>query len=138
MFQVAGWTDAGFAPTLAPIEEEYFSTISQPAAATAYEAENKRKYITLDDGSSWDYIRNQVAQDSALPYLSQDEPMRTGSQVSFAKPVILDYRFQWNYQPTGQVVGATDADDPVSTENDRETTAPAVGRPIHPAIAWLR
>jgi peptide/nickel transport system substrate-binding protein len=34
---VAGWTDAGFAPTLTPIEEEYFSTISQPAAATAYD-----------------------------------------------------------------------------------------------------
>ena len=97
------------------------------AAATAYEAENKQKYITLDDGSSWDYIRNPVAQDSPLPYLSQDEPMRTGSQVSFAKPVILDYRFQWNYQPTGQIVGATDGDDPVTTENDREYTAPVVG-----------
>jgi len=97
------------------------------AAATAYEAENTKKYVTLDDGSSWDYIRNETAQDSALPYLSQDEPMRTGSQVTFTKPVILDYRFQWNYQPTGHVVGATDADDPVSTENDRETTAPAVG-----------
>ena len=34
---VAGWTDAGFAPTLVPIEEEYFSTISQPAAASAYD-----------------------------------------------------------------------------------------------------
>lgn len=97
------------------------------AAATAYEAENKKKYVTLDDGSSWDYIRNETAQDSPLPYLSQAEPMRTGSQVTFSKPVILDYRFQWNYQPTGQVVGATDAEDPVSTENDRETTAPAVG-----------
>ena len=97
------------------------------AAATAYEAENKKKYITLDDGSSWDYIRSETAQDSPLPYLSQDEPMRTASQVTFGKPVILDYRFQWNYQPTGQVVGPTDADDPVSTENDRETTAPAVG-----------
>ncbi|KGN38930.1 ExeM/NucH family extracellular endonuclease [Knoellia aerolata] len=97
------------------------------AAATAYEAENKRKYITLDDGSSWNYMSNRTAQASALPYLSQEEPMRTGSQVSFAKPVILDYRFQWNYQPTGQVVGSTDSDDPVTTENDRELTAPAVG-----------
>ena len=34
---VAGWTDAGFAPTLAPLEDEYFSTITQPAAATAYD-----------------------------------------------------------------------------------------------------
>ncbi|MFW5468710.1 ABC transporter substrate-binding protein [Knoellia sp. CPCC 206435] len=34
---VAGWTDAGFTPTLVPLEEEYFSTISQPAAATTYD-----------------------------------------------------------------------------------------------------
>ena len=51
--------------------------------------------------------------------------MRTGSQVTFAKPVILDYRFQWNHQPTGQIVGATDADDPLTTENDREAAPPA-------------
>lgn len=97
------------------------------AAATAYEAENRKKYITLDDGSSSDYLRNAAAQDSPLPYLSQDEPMRTGSQVTFAKPVILDYRFQWNYQPTGHIVGATDDQDPVKTENDREAAPPAVG-----------
>lgn len=97
------------------------------AAAAAYEAENLKKYVTLDDGSSWDYIRNATAQDSPLPYLSQAEPMRTGSQVSFAKPVILDYRFQWNYQPTGQIVGSTDSEDPLTTENDREFTPPSVG-----------
>ncbi|PRY54676.1 hypothetical protein BCF74_1247 [Knoellia remsis] len=101
--------------------------VAPGAAAAAYEAENRKKYITLDDGSSWDYLRNATAQDSPLPYLSQAEPMRTGSQLTFAKPVILDYRFQWNYQPTGQVVGPTDSDDPVVTENDREATPPATG-----------
>ncbi|KGN38564.1 ExeM/NucH family extracellular endonuclease [Knoellia subterranea] len=97
------------------------------AEAAAYEAENLKKYITLDDGSSANYLRNAAAQDSPLPYLSQDEPMRTGSHVTFTKPVILDYRFQWNYQPVGHIVGATDADDPITTENDREFTAPKVG-----------
>lgn len=101
--------------------------VAPGAAAAEYEAENLKKYITLDDGSSWDYMRNTTAQGSPLPYLSQEEPMRTGSQVTFAKPVILDYRFQWNYQPTGQIVGATDADDPLTTENDREAAPPAVG-----------
>ena len=97
------------------------------APAAAYEAGNLKKYITLDDGSSWDYVRNSTAKDSPLPYLSQSEPMRTGSQVTFATPVILDYRFQWNYQPTGQIVGSTDPDDPLVTENDREVTPPSVG-----------
>ena len=97
------------------------------AAAAAYEAENLRKYITLDDGSSWDYMRNATAQRSPLPYLSAQEPMRTDSQVAFVQPVILDYRFQWNYQPTGQIVGSTDEQDPLQTENDREYEVPAVG-----------
>ncbi len=95
--------------------------------AAAYEAAQLPKYITLDDGSSWDYMRNTTAQKSPLPYLSQDEPMRTDSQVTFVQPVILDYRFQWNYQPTGQIVGSTDEQDPLQTENDRPTAAPAVG-----------
>lgn len=95
--------------------------------AVAYEAANQAKLITLDDGSSWNYMTNTTAQRSALPYLSAAEPMRTGSQLTFTKPVILDFRFQWNYQPTGQIVGATDADDPVTSENDREATVPDVG-----------
>ncbi|WP_083652584.1 ExeM/NucH family extracellular endonuclease [Serinicoccus sp. CNJ-927] len=95
--------------------------------AEAYEAANQERYITLDDGSSWDYLRNSTAQSSALPYLSAEEPHRTGSQVTFASPVILDYRFQWNYQPVGQVVGSESAVDPITSENDREVDPPAVG-----------
>jgi len=98
--------------------------------AEAYEAENLKKYITLDDGSSWDYMKNKTAQDSRLPYLSQDTPMRTGSQVSFDKPVILDFRFQWNFQPTGHVVGHDSENIPIKSENDRPATAPRVGGDI--------
>ncbi|HHU10942.1 MAG TPA: ExeM/NucH family extracellular endonuclease [Intrasporangiaceae bacterium] len=94
--------------------------------ALAYEADNRTKYITLDDGSSWDYTRNRTAQFSPLPYLSAQTPMRTASQVTFSQPVILDYRFQWNYQPTGQVVGATSEYVPVASENDRPASAPAL------------
>lgn len=100
------------------------------AAATAYEAANQELYITLDDGSSWDYTRftdTIPAEDSPLPYLSAATPMRTASQVTFSQPVILDYRFQWNYQPTGQVVGHDDPDIPVASKHDREVTVPEVG-----------
>ena len=104
--------------------------VSPGAEATAYEAANLARYITLDDGSSWDYLRNATAQGSPLPYLSQDTPMRTASQVTFTQPVILDYRFQWNYQPTGQVVGSSSPAIPVASENDRPATPPAVGGTI--------
>ena len=93
--------------------------------APAYEAEQVKKLITLDDGSSWNYMTNNTAKSSALPYLSNQTPMRTGSQVTFTKPVILDYRFQWNFQPVTQVVGHEV--DFLSSENDRPATVPAVG-----------
>lgn len=34
---VAGWTEAGFAPELTPVKDDYFETISQPAAATGHD-----------------------------------------------------------------------------------------------------
>lgn len=95
--------------------------------AKAYEQQNLSRYITLDDGSSLDYLRNPAAQASPLPYLSQDTPMRSGSAVTFTKPVILDFRYQWNYQPTGQVVGPDHPNIPVTSGNDREATPPEVG-----------
>ena len=97
------------------------------ADAAAYEAANLTKYITLDDGSSWNYLTNTAAKNSPLPYLSAGTPMRTASQVTFTRPVILDHRFQRNYQPTGHVVGADSAFVPVASENDRESTVAAVG-----------
>ncbi len=120
---------------LTPGEEPLYTAteVVTPDRAAAYEAENATRSITLDDGSSWDYLKNGQAKGSALPYLAQDEPMRTGSQVTFARPVILDHRFQWNFQPTGQVVGSTDPDDPLATENDREATPPAVGGDVRVA-----
>lgn len=101
--------------------------VAAGAAAEAYEAENQKKLITLDDGSSWDYQGNATAKQSPLPYLSQETPRRTGSQLTFTRSVILDYRFQWNFQPTGQIVGHDDTDIPVTSENDREATVPPVG-----------
>ncbi|NLJ54666.1 MAG: ExeM/NucH family extracellular endonuclease, partial [Intrasporangiaceae bacterium] len=93
--------------------------------AEAYEAENQRKYITLDDGSSWNLMTNATARDSyALPYLSHETPMRTASQVTFTDPVILDYRFQWNYQPVAHVHGHDHEAIPVASENDRPESAP--------------
>jgi uncharacterized protein len=125
-YQLNQYGQLGLAVGDAPL---YQSTdvVAPGAAADAYEAENLKKYITLDDGSSWDYMRNTTAMNSPLPYLSASTPVRTGSHVTFTKPVILDYRFQWNYQPTGQVVGSADGDIPVASVNDRETAAPNVG-----------
>ncbi|MDO5728514.1 MAG: ExeM/NucH family extracellular endonuclease [Actinomycetaceae bacterium] len=90
--------------------------------AIAYEIENLKKSINLDDGSNWDYTRRAEAQNSPLPYLTADQPVRVGAPVSFTGPVILDYRFGWNFQPQQQVIGLQGA--PASFGNTR-TPAPA-------------
>lgn len=125
-YQLNQYGQLGLTPGEQPLYQA--TDVVEPGAeAAAYEAANQARYITLDDGSSWDYLRNATAQNSPLPYLSAATPMRTASQVTFSQPVILDYRFQWNYQPTGQVVGHDDPDIPVASENDREVTVPEVG-----------
>ncbi|WP_199849725.1 ExeM/NucH family extracellular endonuclease [Blastococcus sp. Marseille-P5729] len=125
-YQLSQYGQIGLAYGDQPLYQATDVVAPGPEAA-AYEAANLAKYITLDDGSSWNYLTNQTAQSTPLPYLSQETPMRTGSQVTFVSPVILDYRFQWNYQPVGQVVGSDDVDIPITSENDREATVPSVG-----------
>ncbi|ERF66724.1 putative extracellular nuclease [Cutibacterium granulosum TM11] len=93
--------------------------------AKKVEDENRARSINLDDGASWNYQTNDEAKDSPLPYLSQDTPMRTGSHVGFTKPVIMDYRFGWNLQPTGMVSGAQSPNSPITTTNDRPAKAPS-------------
>lgn len=125
-YQLNQYGQVGLASGVTPL---YHATavVAPGQEATDYEAANLARYITLDDGSSWDYLRNQTAQSSPLPYLSQNTPMRTGAPVTFSKPVILDFRHQWNFQPTGHVVGARDEDNPVTSPNDREQNPPEVG-----------
>lgn len=93
--------------------------------AKKVEDENRARSITLDDGASWNYQTNDEAKNSPLPYLSQDTPMRTGSHVGFTRPVIMDYRFGWNFQPTGMVSGAQSPHSPITTTNDRPAKAPS-------------
>lgn len=102
--------------------------VAPGAAAAAHAAANLARLVTLDDGSSWNYLTNNAAKNTPLPYLSAQTPMRTNSQVTFAQPVILDYRNNgWNFQPTGQVVGHDSPLIPIVGENDREATVPSVG-----------
>lgn len=93
--------------------------------AKKVEDENRARSINLDDGASWNYQTNDEAKNSPLPYLSQDTPMRTGSHVGFTRPVIMDYRFGWNFQPTGMVSGAQSPHSPITTTNDRPAKAPS-------------
>ncbi|MBI9000070.1 ExeM/NucH family extracellular endonuclease [Corynebacterium sp. CCM 9185] len=95
------------------------------AAAVAYEWDNARRPLTIDDGSSRDFLRNSEARDVPLPYLSADgetRPLRTGDHVAFSRPMVLGYFFgAWTLQPTTPVDGTTPADTlPVSWTSGRD------------------
>jgi len=91
------------------------------AAVAAVQAENAARAITLDDGASINF--NSSANKSIpLPWLSQDNPVRIGSAVTFHQPLVLEYRFGlWNLQPTSQV---TDDGADVATFSNTRTAAP--------------
>ncbi|MCK7678076.1 ExeM/NucH family extracellular endonuclease [Corynebacterium sp. CCM 9186] len=95
------------------------------ATAVAYERDNARRPLTIDDGSSRDFLRNSEARDVPLPYLSADgetRPLRAGDHVTFSRPMVLGYSFgAWTLQPTTPVDGTTRADAlPVSWTSGRD------------------
>ncbi len=91
--------------------------------AIAYEAKNLTRAVTLDDGSNWDYSKRKEAQNSPLPYLSTDNEVRAGAQVTFTSPVIFEYRFNtWNFQPTEQVIGTKNAPTTFATTRTNQPT----------------
>ena len=122
----------GDSPLLQPTE--YALPLSDDALAI--EADNAAREVSLDDGSSWNYINfNQTYHETPIPYLSHDTPVRVGAAVTFEEPVILDWRNDtWKFQPTGQAVGDLEGYEklqgqisaPVTFENTREA-APDVG-----------
>ncbi|MCT1591395.1 MULTISPECIES: ExeM/NucH family extracellular endonuclease [Kocuria] len=97
------------------------------AEAAAVEADNAARGVLLDDGSTWNYTNLERYGDQPLPYLALENPVRTGSTVSFDQPVVLGYGHDaWRFQPLEQVTGDTPEAVPAVFENDRsEHAAPA-------------
>ncbi|WP_124055412.1 ExeM/NucH family extracellular endonuclease [Arcanobacterium ihumii] len=122
----------GTEPIMQPTE--FFNPNENPTGYQTLSDQNSRRKITLDDGSSWQYYGGKIANDLIpVPYLNVKDPIRVGAHVSFKKPMILDYRFQWNYQPT-EPVNVQGADTPdsyvdnsqdwISITNNKRPVAP--------------
>ena len=108
------------------------------ATGAAYQAEVDRlekQSVTLDDGSSYNFLdtKHPDNADTPLPYLSNNDPVRVGEKVTFTKPVVFDYRNNaWKFQPTTRLTGDNADAQPV-TFTDTRTDAPdleAVGGDI--------
>ncbi|MEN1976775.1 ExeM/NucH family extracellular endonuclease [Cellulomonas olei] len=89
----------------------------------AVAADNAARGVVLDDGASTNFLS---AANSGLtpPYVSLENPVRVGAQVTFTEPVVVDYRNStWKLSPTAPVDPADPASVPVQVEDDR-TAAP--------------
>lgn len=87
------------------------------AGADAIAAENVRRRIVLDDGSS---SRVNV---STRPYLTPTTPVRVGDELGFTSPVVLGYGFsQWRLQPADGTAAGT-----FEPQNTRPAAPPPVG-----------
>ncbi|HST46692.1 ExeM/NucH family extracellular endonuclease [Jatrophihabitans sp.] len=99
-----------------------------PASASATEADNAARAVTLDDGSSINFLATSggllVNGNLTPPYISQTAPVRVGEPVAFNSDVVVDFRNNvWKFQPTSTVVGPDNTASPVSFGNTR-TSAP--------------
>ncbi|EPD31438.1 hypothetical protein HMPREF9238_01211 [Gleimia europaea ACS-120-V-Col10b] len=101
---------------------------NNPNEIAALEAANKASIIALDDGQSTDYTNFKHPNHLIpVPYLNVNDPLRVGSTVTIKKPVILDFRFQWNYQPTEPVNvkgGSDNTDQWIEITNNERPAAP--------------
>ncbi len=107
---------------------------TDPTGVADVQAENARRAVTLDDGSSVSFLNN-ANKGIPLPWLSTDNPVRIGSTATLHQPVILEFRnSQWDFQPTSPV---TDEGTAVATFGDTRTANQAP-RPSAATSGWRR
>jgi 5'-nucleotidase len=96
--------------------------------ADAVADRNTARAVTLDDGATANFFSSSN-QDTPLPYLSPENPVRVGAPASFTKPVVIDYRNgAWKFQPTSQLTAANAADvQPATFANTRTAKPEPVG-----------
>jgi 5'-nucleotidase len=73
-------------------------------AYDAVVADNVARAVTLDDGSSTNFLSGSD-RDTPLPWLTPDNAIRVGAEATLHQPVVLQWRNStWKLQPQRQVV----------------------------------
>ncbi|PWN02906.1 hypothetical protein DJ010_10975 [Nocardioides silvaticus] len=125
-FQTNGFAEIGLATGDLPLKQPTEFAAPGTPAADAVLAENAERAITLDDGSTFNYLGNNTNKGVPLPWLTgTTSPPRVGAAAEFHAPVILDWRNNiWKFQPQAQI---TDSGSSLVTfENTRaDNLAPA-------------
>ena len=78
------------------------------AAIAAVQADNAARSVTLDDGATTNFLGS--GENTPLPWLTTQRQIRVGAPVTFAQPVVLDWRNStWKLQPRTQLTAADPA-----------------------------
>lgn len=95
-------------------------------------AANADKLVTLDDGASTNFF-SAANQGTPVPWLTADNEVREGATTHFTAPGILDYRFGWKIQPTGQLTADNAAEHQIvaNFSSTRAASPKDVGGDIH-------
>jgi 5'-nucleotidase len=106
----------GDQPLIAPTE------VARPGTpeADAVAADNAVRAITLDDGSSSNFIGS--ASGTPTPWITPTDSVRVGADATLHTPVVLDWRNNvWKIQPLSQVAGQ--GTEVATFENTRDDNA---------------
>ena len=124
VFTLNNFGEIDLASGTTPLRQPTDVARPKSAAAQAVADDNAARAVTLDDGSSTNYL-SAAGSSQPLPWITQDTPVRVGAVAHFTKPVVLDYRNDlWKLQPTSQLTPASAATvQPVTFPNTR-TAAP--------------
>ena len=116
------YAEIGLARGTEPLRQP--TDVARPgAAADAVAARNAERAVTLDDGSSINYLTS--GKNTALPYLTRDHSIRVGAPATFTRPMVMDFRNgAWKLQPRRQLTADNAADVATATFPDTRPAAP--------------
>lgn len=119
--------EVGLAAGTTPLRQPTDAARPGSPEAAAIAADNAARAITLDDGTSINYLT--PANSGLTPaYVSLAEPVIVGAAVSFTAPLIADWRNgSWKLNPTTPLSGDGSGADGVSFANPRTAAPEAVG-----------
>lgn len=94
--------EIGLAPGTEPLRQPTNEARPGSDAYAALVAANAEALVTLDDGASTNYL-SAANQGTPVPWLTATNEVRVGATTTFTEPAVLDFRFGWKLQPTGQL-----------------------------------
>lgn len=119
------YAELGLAAGATPLRQP--TDVARPGSVeyTELVAANAERLVTLDDGASVNFLSG-ANRNIPVPWLATDNQVRTGAQVDFTAPVVLDYRNGlWKLQPTTQLTA--DGVEPITISDTRNAAPDEVG-----------